>query len=434
MKHLTFEQQFVLKLYPPTKEQLGSTNTYQIAIPKKVRIQKDPVLRFVRQVISELQKERIDVSAMGFHVFPLTRSPPIWPQTRTNARNPTKLYVVMTRWNEFPQSVVVSVEHRHSNKALTADRIMLEVQRGHDPVPLKEALLSWTAKNFEKHRIDRKGLQLWWKNQNQPFRLMDLPLELRRAVYLAILGSQIRPDEVLGEVILGSKHNHPMWEEENAEGRCTNFLKVLENELSLPNYALLGVSKQVREEALDAAWIDSEKHFYNIDTLNNVLKYYIDPITKAKRGMGKVVLNFDLMQWFELFGLKANPNVTLGPHHWAASQLQSTTDILELSLIFPNPYKYRKHPWSLFDWGESSRKWPCYRFVIDWIMTAALPYIKHIPNVRLRGAIKTATKRKWHTILHNEFLLGQGKGVPGREPFDYDKAMQDIKSIPPGNM
>ncbi|KAF1977535.1 hypothetical protein BU23DRAFT_660026 [Bimuria novae-zelandiae CBS 107.79] len=265
----------------------------------------------------------------------------------------------------FPKSIVVTILDRKRGGKLTADRVMVQMQYRKDSVPLKEAILSWTSSNGI--RVDTKAQQLWWVKIDKPFRLMDLPLELRRLVYIAILGSQIRPHTVHdntvtgSKVVLSSKDSNHVYRKavggaynDNVEYRfgCRIDWKKLDK-LPVPNYTIYRVNKQVQLEAFDATWTDTEKFFYDTSTFE--------------------------AEWFK-----------------------------ESAIL------------------QNMANWPCYMAVIDWILTAAFPYIKDAKNVRLRSAIKSATKRKWDYILHNESLLSRGKGVAGYTPFDYDEAIRAI--------
>ena len=46
---------------------------------------------------------------------------------------------------------------------------------------------------------------------------------------------------------------------------------------------------------------------------------------------------------------------------------------------------------------------PCYNVIVDWILTVLFPYIKHVPNVLLTGAIKASAANKWDYILNKEY-------------------------------
>ncbi|CAK1366245.1 unnamed protein product [Cercospora beticola] len=47
-------------------------------------------------------------------------------------------------------------------------------------------------------------------------------------------------------------------------------------------------------------------------------------------------------------------------------------------------------------------RFPCRKTMIDWILTAAFPYIQHIPTVNVTGYVKTVTRTKWLEIFRNK--------------------------------
>ncbi|PPJ53751.1 hypothetical protein CBER1_04582 [Cercospora berteroae] len=47
-------------------------------------------------------------------------------------------------------------------------------------------------------------------------------------------------------------------------------------------------------------------------------------------------------------------------------------------------------------------RFPCRKTMIDWILTAAFPYIQHIPTVNVTGYVKAVTRTKWLEIFRNK--------------------------------
>jgi hypothetical protein len=426
MKYLSFPQRFVLKLYPPTDQQLqclASEYRYRLESPVK---QDDPVLRFIRSAILKLEKEHMKVAASGFTIQPLTWSPPIWPLALWNAQHPTKLYAIKVRCEEFPSSILVSIEHRGSMHGLTMDRVMIQPGIDENCMPLKDFILQ----NANTRLSDIRAQQLWWKKMDKSFRILDLPAELREYVLLEVLGGQIRPHvaPVYGNndttVVLGSKHSNPVYERMTYYERWCYSEGYL-NGLLYPNYAIFSVSKQIREEALSVGWQGTEKYFYCPHRFQDVLSCTQVPL--AEKWLSKVTLVLDIVKLFELFGLAATdtgPSPFTQIPHVAADLLATNTQIEVLSIDFPNPHVSNQSPWYSFD-----GRFGCYMDFIDWILIAAFPYIKHIPTIELRGAIKSATKRAWDTIFRLEYKNSKSSNPGNAHGFDYATAMHTLMSM-----
>lgn len=117
-------------------------------------------------------------------------------------------------------------------------------------------------------KIRLRSQQLWWKKTNMTFRLMDLPKELQLNIYQHVLGGEFylaceegSPDRVM----LGHPQN---WDHYRPNTTKFQYHRKPEHGiwvgcgLTAPNFAILRVSKQVKEEALEAAWVGTPKIFY----------------------------------------------------------------------------------------------------------------------------------------------------------------------------
>jgi hypothetical protein len=138
----------------------------------------------------------------------------------------------------------------HGQPWSSLERWLLEL-----PIPAR--LTSGTTKNGVPRIVYCQ--QLWWNITGKRFPLLDLPAELRAIIYQQSLGENIYPhsrfDPSIGvqRMVLGSAHhNHlnPFGDFCQAGARS-----------DLPNYKLLSLNKQTREETLRAGWQGSWKHF-----------------------------------------------------------------------------------------------------------------------------------------------------------------------------
>ncbi|KAJ4359470.1 uncharacterized protein N0V89_000024 [Didymosphaeria variabile] len=173
---------------------------------------------------------------------------------------------------------------------------------------------------------------------------------------------------------------------------------------------------------------------------------------------GKTFRFLDLPQELRLKLLVHVLGTNIQPHTVTRSQLPEQVVLgskrrnpdwnSRLSLEYPNyaifgvskqvhqEAKMGGNPWQErvdVNWGapqfRNVQGQPCYRVIIDWILTFAYPYVKHIPKVHLQGHIKNVTKTKWDRIFLTEYLLGQGKEI-GHHGFVYQSALDVISNEP----
>jgi hypothetical protein len=182
-----------------------------------------------------------------------------------------------------------------------------------------------------------------------------------------------------------------------------------------PNYAIMCLDKQTRDEVLQAGWAGTWKHFTGLLDLSDVLGTSNPP--SDYDWLNRIHLNFSIAEYLRLFGVIIDPFVHIQPSRNQGPLLQGISIIKHLELFFQDPYLSGTNPWGVFyyvnlfkSWFKEDEKYfrmeqtPCQKTVVDWILTFAFPYIKGIPNIHLVGSIKTSTKKKWYHILEREYL------------------------------
>jgi hypothetical protein len=159
-------------------------------------------------------------------------------------------------------------------------------------------------------------------------------------------------------------------------------------------------------------------------------------------GLARFELKFSTAQYFDIFGIALKPRVHVAEATSRGSLLGQISSLKELRLLFPGPYDHdMPNPWKKAKiymdvsepdpflreayWEMSTA--PCFRTVIDWILTFAFPFIKHVPNVYLRGRIKTSLRAKWEDIFATEFKFRKDNNFVG---FDWEGAMAAITCQP----
>jgi hypothetical protein len=158
----------------------------------------------------------------------------------------------------------------------------------------------------------------------------------------------------------------------------------------------------------------------------------------------KIELSFSTSGYFAFFGASVgHPTVQIDEAKSAGPLLRSISTLKTLHLVFLSPYHDRNsNPWQ--DWAN--KQWDdnhigfqqtlvpidmrmdvCYRSMPHWILTLALPYIKHIPHVLLEGCIKTDVKTKWNKILSDAYNFRDGD-IRAEGYMEWRKEMYNISS------
>ncbi|KAF2794800.1 hypothetical protein K505DRAFT_360752 [Melanomma pulvis-pyrius CBS 109.77] len=347
----------------------------------------------------------------------------LWPSAQPRH---VKLYTFKIT-GRFERRQTVSVRVVADAHKLEIDSF--EVNYKSNWIPLKTfidspPILTDTSLNWAKYREEKGGYVWqynWWQNNGRHFRLLDLPEELRRQIFIQVLGPEVYPQKKRG-----SGHNEKDIKPMVLRQGCTyEYLDrdtaratedIIPYRESKPNRAIFYLNKQVLREARRAGWEGTLKCF----------KYYQDfphydgSLDRHSSGAGgnmdsygmlsfnylnRVSLNLGNDGYFALFGLNCQPfrleNEYPNPRFL---EIMKSTQYLEL--CFRNPFEgWSNDPWcTLHDAMDLPAKdrGSCQKIIVDWILTFAKPYIEHIPKIELTGFIKHSTKGKWDTIFEEQ--------------------------------
>jgi hypothetical protein len=258
---------------------------------------------------------------------------------------------------------------------------------------------------------------------------MELPAELRAVLYRHILGSYIHPRQeydptlrhnqtrvrvALGTSGLASYYGGNILDRYRDNGGSFDpHAKIYGAQP--PNVKLFRLNHQVREEALKAGWEGTIKYFTAPGYLEEVLN---NPHPPPYQWLTDLELQFSVLEYFEMFGVSIAPTMHIDPSDSKGHLLQGITGLKTVRLRFPNPYKaeVRDNPLGAFHWYNESKDWfrkddnyanmevyPCHRTMVEYILNLAFPFVKHVPNVRMSGCIKTSQKTKWEHIFATEY-------------------------------
>ncbi|KAH6865969.1 hypothetical protein BKA58DRAFT_471887 [Alternaria rosae] len=370
---------FSVCLSPPPSSKLYLTSEqYEWKMSVLPPQKNDQMLQVMKKTIIELNKQYMLFWRIGLEVSHLTMSPPLWP--RHLEEYSTKLYAFKEKDREFPMAVEATLSR--GCRYLTADSILVRKKddmNGPKPgMPLKSWVLSLVTPS---DGLGENGWQLqrkWWASNGQSFPIMT---------------GKIYPDarrhrDLQGFVVtLGSRCNRSP------------------SRADPPNYVVLRANKQIHEEALKAAWEGTTKHFAHWIWLENVVYALNSP--SGYYWLTHVQLCMSTSNCYEFLGMQVDPVLRLLPRPSRACMLQDIPTLKNLGIVFGTPYSYDSNPWfgtRRLD-GLPIEQHPCHKIMVEWGLIFAFPYLKHIPNVRLTGCIKTSTKLKWENILSNEYYL-----------------------------
>lgn len=144
------------------------------------------------------------------------------------------------------------------------------------------------------------------------------------------------------------------------------------------------------------------------------------PAVDAYFALKHIHLAFCMTEFCEFFGarlfwLEEEPEDDDDMKH-SPGVLKILPQLNHLELAFPSPATE-----AAIDFNYVSQPWKCQLLIVDTILTFAFPYIKHIPEVELCGAIKNTTKGKWTRILRED----KG-GIPHQEQIEMEiKRLED---------
>jgi hypothetical protein len=262
--------------------------------------------------------------------------------------------------------------------------------------------------NFSETQYEEQ--QLWWNSNGKVFRILDLPLELREATYLNVVGSVIVPELYRSRVVFG---NGLLYENARRVGRNRD------PDIEPPNMAIMRVSKQVHREATLVAHRDTFKRLRAAG-----VSEHSSPATKPLQSMATLIgaikssaphvaflrnlqLEMSAASSFASIGVYAafdRPfRIATGP--FTLCILKNFPALRHLDFRFISP----KHPdaicpWALITQANELGEHSCQKIWIDWFFTFAWAVLKalHNVNITLSGCVKISRKIYWEHVLNDK--------------------------------
>lgn len=271
-----------------------------------------------------------------------------------------------------------------------------------------DGCMKFSATQYEEQR-------LWWNKTAQHFRLMHLPLELREAIYLQVIGPVILPDTYRSKVVLGTGLISYVGGDEAKMRR--------DPDIDGPNMRIMRISTQVRYEAMTVAYRDTFKRLRDMGSMADstfVPRTPLSSIVNALRAssphaafLRNIQLEMSATQYCAFIGLKPKPGQPLAttPRQGALpiNNLRLFAGLQRLDFRFISP----KHPdaacpWSaLRPYGSGFGAHSCQKVWIEWFLVLAYGRLRALSisqamHYTLSGCVKTSTRTRWETYLNDK--------------------------------
>ncbi|KAH7093371.1 hypothetical protein FB567DRAFT_515216 [Paraphoma chrysanthemicola] len=253
--------------------------------------------------------------------------------------------------------------------------------------------------------------QLWWARTGKSFRLFDLPPELRIQVYLQIIGAVVLPDLHYNRITLGRGFEM---------GKEYDECERRDPDIDPPNLTILCVNKQINEEALKVAHMDTFKRLRVFaSSVAKVQPTMLVPdLIRSLRTSGSrrdFLRNIQLEMSAACYLASADIIPMLGDPlriqrgEFRLVMLRGFRALRKLDLRFISP----KHPDALCPWalvvGQSDNgAHSCQKKWIEWFLAMAYERLKSLESTSkpirftLSGCVKTSTRTKWEHVLNEK--------------------------------
>lgn len=267
----------------------------------------------------------------------------------------------------------------------------------------------------------------WCKEMGTPFRFLDLPPELQDRVILPAMGERVAvnnmwedQDNGLGRQV-STKTNRLTLE----RGMFPDSIEKDENcrhenpgeDITLPavqppDVAVFSLRRIVRTRTKHVLWMHTRKVF----TAPRLASMHGATFITApfRDFLTHVELAFSHSAFLEFFRIdlpgfsgsfKSVYPAVVGPLPVVAV----FPTLRSLDLSFRSAVSKLNSPWShpdafayeLFP-GIDLERHPCQKTLVDMIMAFAYQHVRHVPQVRLVGYVKTETKLKWEAMLNDK--------------------------------
>ncbi|KAI4942797.1 hypothetical protein J4E91_009716 [Alternaria rosae] len=249
--------------------------------------------------------------------------------------------------------------------------------------------------------------RLWWEGTGQAFRLLDLPLEMREAIYLHVIGPVVVPDIVTQrggaeKLVLGYglAYDNP---ERVGRNRDPNIQR--------PNMCIMRVSRQVKAEATQVANRDTVKRFTTLRTRGDGIGPAASPDV-IWRKLGQIATPANFLKRLQL-EMTATEFLAFGgicpqlgqplqrgvvPINITSMAWLRNLDTIDFRFIGPE-HELANCPWTGLH--PCQKKWIEVFFITAWNDLIALRNSRGI-KYSMSGCIKNSTRDYWTGLLNDK--------------------------------
>lgn len=331
---------------------------------------------------------------------------------KTTVYNDWYTFTEPLRWDGFARTVAIDLPD--DSRVVVEDLIITEFGKVRKT---QRKALTWIRDTYCTAEDDMWAMRLpepqyeeqrlWWEGTGQAFRLLDLPLEMREAIYLHVIGPVVVPDIVTqrsgAEKLVfgyGLSYDNP---ERVGRNRDPNIQR--------PNMCIMRVSRQVKAEATQVANRDTVKRFTTLRTRGDG----IGPATSPDviwRKLGQIATPGNFLKRLQL-EMTATEFLAFGgicpqlgqplqrgvvPINITSMAWLRNLDTIDFRFIGP------EHELANCSWTglhPCQKKWIDIFFITAWNDLVALRNSRGI-KYSMSGCIKNSTRDYWTGLLNDK--------------------------------
>jgi hypothetical protein len=315
------------------------------------------------------------------------------------------------RSDGFTRTVSVAVD---GNEPTIENMVITECHRAYRT---KHDAATWIRKTYSPAADDMYEMRftdmqyeeqrMWWDRTGKSFRLLDLPGEMRNAIYLQIIGRIVVPDIV----------PHPRRKMISGVGQSfgdpARLGRNRDPDIERPNMTIMRTSKKVKAEATAVAYSDTTKRF---TTLRARSSDSVDPEAAAltifnsawvlapnAAFLRHIQLELTAADYMGMVGIvpRRGQPLAAGIYSFNIDTLKRFSGLQTLDFRFISPkHKNAVCPWVLYTpgWNHSCQKqWIDWFFVFAWDSLAASQKVKFT----LSGCVKNSSRVYWERVLND---------------------------------
>jgi hypothetical protein len=244
----------------------------------------------------------------------------------------------------------------------------------------------------------------WWEGTGKAFRLLDLPLEMREAIYLQAIGSVVVLDvntrrSRRGELVLGNGQTF---------GNSARPGRYRDPDIQRPNVNIMRVNRQIRQEATQVANRDCIKRFTTLRTSGVgpsksplTIWTWLKNVAAPNNFLRRLQLEMNATSYLQFIGIDPARG---SPFHRKTFEI-NIKDLARIQNLEAVDFRFigPEHELAKCPWGGSAscqRKWIDIFFIYAWNDLLALRTSRGF-KYTMSGCIKDSTRNHWTRLLND---------------------------------